>query len=117
MKKSTFDIPEDNKIVELKGETKDIRKDKDKEYIYYTDAETITHELDIEYKNIVFNFEGQDNIVKELNDETLEFKKNLMYDEGNEEATYNHLTNAKYKIYTVYTYDNYITTLRINQYF
>lgn len=109
MKKSTFKIPIDNKVVELNKEQADIRIDTDKEYIYFTDVDHIHHELDIEYKTININFPDQNGIAKLLNDETVELKQSLTYDETIEEAVYNHLVSSKYKIYNIYNYDNYIS--------
>jgi len=109
MKKSTFK-PAGDKIVELnKEEEKDIRIDNTKDYIYFTNKEKITHELDIEFQDVNLNFKDSNNIAKKLNEESAELKKTLVYDEDNEEAVYDHLVSAKYMIYSTYAYDNYIS--------
>ena len=57
MQKSSQKLNEktDNEVEE-KEEVKDIRLDSTKEYIYYSDAEEIEHELDIIYKKVNLNF-------------------------------------------------------------
>lgn len=111
MKNSNFK-PSDNKIIELnKDDHKDIRKDNTKDYIYFTDKETISSELDIEFKSIHINFDDSNNIEDTLNNESLELKKTLVYDEENEEAIYNHLVSANYMLYQTYNYDNYISLI------
>ncbi|MBQ6841277.1 MAG: hypothetical protein IJO63_04090 [Bacilli bacterium] len=90
---------------------KDIRLDSTKEYIYYSEVEHITHELDIEYKNITLNFKDSNGIAKKLNDETKTLKESLQYDKENENAVYDNLVSAKYKLYNTYYFDKYISLI------
>ena len=74
-------FPKENttKVVNKKSKKiKDIKIDKDKDYIYFENSETIAHDLDIEYKDVVFNFKNQESIQKQLNDETKEYKDALV---------------------------------------
>lgn len=101
--------PQNN--TEEKSEIKDIRLDKTKDYVYFTNYEEKVHELDIIYKDINLNFKDLNNIAKLLNDESKELKETMVYDETNEDAPYDNLVSAKYKIYTTYSYDNYISII------
>ena len=115
MKKS---FPKDDKVVTEEKENKvvdDIRIDKSKDYIYFSDTNTIIEELDIAYTNVTFNFEDKNNIAKKLNDETIEMFNALEYDEEKEDAAYNKLSNAEYKKYQIFSFDNYISLL-VNYY-
>lgn len=94
-----------------KEEDVDIRLDKTKEYIYYTNYERVIDELDIEYKDIVFNFKGANTLADELNKETEELKKTLTYDEEQEDIAYNKLVSAKYKQYEFLVYGDYISLI------
>ena len=94
---------------------KDIRIDKNKDYIYFENSETIAHDLDIEYKDVIFNFKNYESIQKQLNDETKEYKDALVIDEELEEADFDNVVKATYKTYEYYLYDNYIS-LVVNYY-
>lgn len=94
---------------------KDIRIDKNKDYIYFENNETIAHDLDIEYKDVIFNFKNYESIQKQLNDETKEYKDALVIDEELEEADFDNVVKATYKTYEYYLYDNYIS-LVVNYY-
>jgi len=89
----------------------DIKLDKTKDYIYYTDSEEIVHELDLIYKNVNLNFQDKQGVAKVLNDETIELKQTLTYDKTVEDAPYDNLISAQYKIYTTFTYDKYISLI------
>ena len=78
----------DKKVTEVKDT--DIRFDKTKDYIYYSDVNVVEGELDIEYKNININFEDKDGVAAIVNKENEEMSKSPVYDETNEEANYNH---------------------------
>lgn len=88
---------------------KDIRIDKEKDYIYFEDTDRIVDELDIEYKDVVINFDESTGVSEKLNKETAKFKAELEYDDELEESSYDKLTYAKYKVYEVYNYDKYIS--------
>lgn len=103
------DVPVENTT---ENEVKDIRKDKTKEYIYFSEVEHVVEELDIEYKNININFGDNDTIVNELNSESKKQKEALEYDATlGDDAPYNKLVKAEYKKYEVYTYENYISLI------
>lgn len=103
----------DKKVTEVKDT--DIRLDKTKDYIYYSDVNVVEGELDIEYKNININFEDKDKIAGIVNKENEEMSKSPVYDETNEEANYNHLISAKFAKYEIIHYADYIT-LVVNKY-
>ena len=97
----------DKKVTEVKDT--DIRFDKTKDYIYYSDVNVVEGELDIEYKNININFEDKDGVAAIVNKENEEMSKSPVYDETNEEANYNHLISAKFAKYEIIHYVDYIT--------
>ena len=103
----------DKKVTEVKDT--DIRFDKTKDYIYYSDVNVVQGELDIEYKNININFEDKDGVAAIVNKENEEMSKSPVYDETNEEANYNHLISAKFAKYEIIHYVDYIT-LVVNKY-
>ena len=103
----------DKKVTEVKDT--DIRFDKTKDYIYYSDVNVVEGELDIEYKNININFEDKDGVAASVNKENEEMSKSPVYDETNEEANYNHLISAKFAKYEIIHYVDYIT-LVVNKY-
>lgn len=98
-----------NKITEIKKT--DIKLDETKDYIYYSDADRIVEELDLEYKNVNINFKDDNNIAKLLNAENASLKETLKYDETIEDAPYDHLIYAKYMIYEIIYFDNYISLI------
>ena len=103
----------DKKVTEVKDT--DIRFDKTKDYIYYSDVNVVEGELDIEYKNININFEDKDGVAAIVNKENEEMSKSPVYDETKEEANYNHLISAKFAKYEIIHYVDYIT-LVVNKY-
>ena len=110
--------PQDNTVTTKKiqkKETKEIRIDNTKEYIYFENSETVIDELDIAYMDVVINFKTSSDIASELNSESKKFKSELKYDEQLEDAAYNKLAYAHYKKYDIYTYGEYIS-LVVNYY-
>lgn len=103
----------DKKVTEVKDT--DIRLDKTKDYIYYSDVNVVEGELDIEYKNININFEDKEGVAAIVNKENEEMSKTPVYDETNEEANYNHLISAKFAKYEIIHYVDYVT-LVVNKY-
>ena len=103
----------DKKVTEVKDT--DIRFDKTKDYIYYSDVNVVEGELDIEYKNININFEDKDGVAAIVNKENEEMSKSPVYDETNEEPNYNHLISAKFAKFEIIHYVDYIT-LVVNKY-
>ncbi len=94
---------------------KDIRKDKNKDYIYFENKETVAHDLDIEYQDIILNFEDKENIQNKLNDETKQYKEALEFDEEMEDPDFDNVVSATYKTYEYYIYEDYIS-LVVNYY-
>ena len=115
MKKSESLKNEVNQTISEEKDT-DIRIDKTKEYIYFTNLNVIESELDIEYKDIVINFEDKENIQNEINTENKEFSESVKYDESNEKAIYNHLVSAKFNKFDIFYYSNYISTTYYRSY-
>lgn len=111
MKKSESLKNEVNQTISEEKDT-DIRIDKTKEYIYFTNLNVIESELDIEYKDIVINFEDKENIQNEINTENKEFSESVKYDESNEKAIYNHLVSAKFNKFDIFYYSNYISIVK-----
>ena len=64
---------------------KDIKLDKDKEYIYFENNDRVVDDLDIEYKDIILNFKEKNGIQDKLNNETAELKKTAVFDEEMED--------------------------------
>ncbi|MBE6148847.1 MAG: hypothetical protein E7167_05125 [Firmicutes bacterium] len=108
MKKSTYSNSTNQSSIDTEI-VSDIRLDESKDYIYYSDVEEIAHELDVEFKTINLNFKDKNDIAKMLNDETIQLKQTLTYDDAIIDAPYDHLVSVKYKIYSVYTYGNYLS--------
>lgn len=111
MKKSESLKNEVNQTISEEKDT-DIRTDKTKEYIYFTNLNVIESELDIEYKDIVINFEDKENIQNVINTENKEFSESVKYDESNEKAIYNHLVSAKFNKFDIFYYSNYISIVK-----
>lgn len=111
MKKSESLKNEVNQTISEEKDT-DIRIDKTKEYIYFTNLNVIEDELDIEYKDININFEDKENIQNIINEENKEFYESVKYDENNEKAIYNHLVNAKFNKFDIFYYSNYISIVK-----
>ena len=103
----------DKKVTEVKDT--DIRLDKTKDYIYYSDVNVVEGELDIEYKNININFEDKEGVAAIVNKENEEMSKSHVYDQTNDEANSNHLISAKFAKYEIIHYVDYIT-LVVNKY-
>ncbi|MGN1378858.1 MAG: hypothetical protein ACI4XR_00430 [Bacilli bacterium] len=111
MKKSESLKNEVNQTVSEEKNT-DIRLDPTKEYVYFTNLNVIESELDIEYKDIVINFEDKENIQNIINDENKEYFESVKYDENNEEAIYNHLVSAKFNKFDVVYFNSYISIIK-----
>ena len=77
----------DKKVTEVKDT--DIRLDKTKDYIYYSDVNVVEGELDIEYKNININFEDKEGVAAIVNKENEEI--------SNQKALEEQLEREKYK--------------------
>lgn len=93
--------------IENKEENKDIRIDKTKEYIYFTNEIVYGDNLDISYKDIVFNFKEDSNLAQTLNDETVNLKSTVVENEN----VLGKVASAEYKIYEIIKYDNYLSLI------
>lgn len=93
----------------------EIRLDDTKDYIYFEDTDTIVEALGLEYKTIKLNFNGNDELVRTLNDETASLKETVKYDDTIEDDTYNKLSSARYKTHSVVMVSKYISLI-INYY-
>lgn len=88
----------------------DIRLDNTKDYIYFTDSEVFSEELNIDYRTINFNFDDKNNIAEKLNNENDKLKATLKIDNDlDDDDDYDKLESAKYNIYEVYMFDKYIS--------
>lgn len=88
----------------------DIRLDNTKDYIYFTDSDVFSEELNIDYRTINFNFDDKNNIAEKLNNENDKLKATLKIDNDlDDDDQYNKLESAKYNIYEVYMFDKYIS--------
>lgn len=105
-------MPDSDKKTKKKEETKlvDIRKNKKKDYIYFKNVESLNDHLAIEYKDIVLNFDNNTLLEKEQNDETKELRKTFKQEDV-EDAEYDGLVSAKYKIFEINEYENYLSLI------
>ncbi len=90
--------------------------DKDKDYIYFKNEETISERAEIFFRDVVINLNTQDNLNETLAKEVSKYKNNIEYiskKEGlNEDLiVYNNddLYALTYRDYENYTYDKYVS--------
>ncbi len=106
-----------NKITTVK--TKDIRIDNSKDYIYFTDSDTVSEDLDLTYSIIHININSNEakKLEEELNQEMNRAKESIKkyskeeiekkeFTEAVEEGT---IYNADYLKYDILISDNYVT--------
>ena len=106
-----------NKITTVK--TKDIRIDNSKDYIYFTDSDTVSEDLDLTYSIIHINIDSDEakKLEEELNQEMNMAKESIKkyskeeiekkeFTEAVEEGT---IYNADYLKYDILISDNYVT--------
>ena len=106
-----------NKITTVK--TKDIRIDNSKDYIYFTDSDTVSEDLDLTYSIIHINIDSDEakKLEEELNQEMNMAKESIKkyskeeiekkeFTEALEEGT---IYNADYLKYDILISDNYVT--------
>lgn len=106
------DIGKDNTTnKEVENKRKDIRIDKDKDYIYFSDYEVYEEKLDIDFEKVNINFKDDNNIAKTLNDENASFKAGIKKENDEEDAPYDKLSYAQYSKYEIYTYGDYVSLL------
>ena len=68
-----------DKKEEVKEEVTNYKIDEKKDYIYYTDNETISDSAELEYMNVVINLKGQETLTNSLKEENLRYKTNVKY--------------------------------------
>lgn len=87
------------------------KKDKSKDFIYFTDEETISEELNLIYKMPIINLDSED--AKDSNEEiktyVMDIKSTL--EKENTENCPNSILKTNYLDYAVYTYEEYVTLL------
>ena len=113
MQKSEDIKPKNDNKTEEKEEKQrvDIRLDKNKDYIYFTDYEVFEEKLDIDFEKVNFNFKGAEDIAKTLNEENASFKAGIKKENEEEDAPYDKLSYADYSKYEIYAYKDYLTLL------
>ena len=102
---------DNNTNKEVENKRNDIRIDKDKDYIYFSDYEVYEEKLDIDFEKVNINFKDDHNIAKTLNDENASFKAGIKKENDEEDAPYDKLSYAQYSKYEIYTYGDYVTLL------
>ena len=105
-----------DKKEEVKEEVTNYKIDEKKDYIYYTDNETISDSAELEYMNVVINLKGQETLTNSLKEENLRYKTNVKYisdqpDLPNEVINYNNdnLYALTYRTFENYEFDKYIS--------
>ena len=101
---------------EVKEEVTDYKIDKNKDYIYYTDNETISEEAELEYMNVVINLKGQETLTNSLKEENERYKNNVKYISDQTELpseiiNYNNdnIYALTYRTYENYEFDKYVS--------
>ena len=94
----------------------DYKIDKNKDYIYYTDNETISEDAELEYMNVVINLKGQETLTKSLKEENERYKTNVKYisdqsDLPSEVINYNNdnIYALTYRTFENYEFDKYVS--------
>ena len=92
--------------------------DKKKDYIYYTDNETISEDAELEYMNVVINLSTQESLTKSLKDENERYKNNVKYisDQNlisDEIINYNNdnIYALTYRTFEDYEFDKYVSLI------
>ena len=113
----TIDDMKDSKKAK-EEEAVDYKIDKDKDYIYYEDEETISEEGEIYYKNVVINLNTQEVLNETLKKENKIYKDNIRYRSNVEIPTseiinydYDDLYSLTFREYKNYEYENYVSLI------
>lgn len=98
--------------------------DKNKDFIYFENAETISEGAEIYYQDVVINLDTQEVLTESLRKENKIYKENIQYISKqslmNEELiTYNNddLYSLNFREYKTYEFDKYVSLLIIDQYY
>lgn len=105
-----------NKEEEPKEKITDYKIDKKKDYIYYTDNDTISEDAEMEYMNVVINLKGQENLTNSLKEENERYKSNIKYitdqpELPSEVINYNNdnIYALTYRTFENYEFDKYVS--------
>lgn len=117
-----YTINEKNINKDNQEEITDYRIDKNKEYIYYTNEDTLSSEGEFYYKDVIINLECANVINETLEKDNKIYKENIKYISEQENLisdtiNYNNdnIYSMTFRDYKNYEYDKYIS-LVINEY-
>ena len=98
-----------DKKEEVKEKITNYKIDEKKDYIYYTDNETISESAELEYMNVVINLKGQETLTNSLKEENERYKTNVKYISDQPELPSEVINYDNDNIYalTYRTYENY----------
>lgn len=115
---TVYSLNNKNKKEEKKEEVISYKIDEDKEYIYYTNEETISDEAEITYKDVVINLKSQEELTKALQNENEYYKSTIKYITdadllSNEMINYNNdnLYSLTFRKYKSFEYDKYLSLI------
>lgn len=101
---------------EVKEEITNYKIDDKKDYIYYTDNETISDSAELEYMNVVINLKGQETLTNSLKEENERYKNNVKYisdqpELPSEVINYNNdnIYALTYRTFENYEFDKYVS--------
>ena len=105
-----------DKKEEVKEEVTNYKIDDKKDYIYYTDNETISESAELEYMNVVINLKGQETLTNSLKEENERYKNNIKYISDQSELpseiiNYNNdnIYALTYRTFENYEFDKYVS--------
>lgn len=118
-----YTINEKNmKKIEKEKEVIDYRIDKDKDYIYFKNEETISEEGEIHYKDVVINLNTQEVLNESLEKENKMYKESIKYIKDQEllsdeivKYNYDGIYSLKFRDYSSSEFGKYLS-LVINEY-
>ena len=108
----------EDKTKDNKKEQIDYKIDKDKDFVYFTNEESIIDEdgAEVYYKDVIINIKGQENITEILEKENKIYKNNIKYLNEVELLTdeiinynYNNIYALTFREYKLYNYNDYIS--------
>jgi len=113
---------EDIKKDKVLNEIKEHRIDKEKDYIYFTNGETISEGAEIYYQDVVINLKNQKQLTETLEKENRIYKNNIQYLSDTDILSddiikYNNdnLYALTFREYKNYSYDKYVSLI-VNEY-
>lgn len=108
----------EDKTKDNKKEQIDYKIAKDKDFVYFTNEESIIDEdgAEVYYKDVIINIKGQENITEILEKENKIYKNNIKYLDDMELLSdelitynYNNIYALTFREYKVYEYNNYVS--------